>query len=269
MMKAQQFIFHDIPVHYVEAGSGFPILMLHGSGAGASTQGNWRSVLAPLADSFHVHAMDLIGFGLSGAKAAAPHFDYPLWMDQCRDMLARIPGKRVGVIGHSLSGTLALRLAALEPRIVQVMTTATMGASFTPNAATEIAWTFPRNREELLRTARSLVHDPSLIDDSYLANREQILFSGGYAQRFEQMFAGDKRRFIDELALSAEELANIRCEVLMLHGRNDLGFPAEALTLRLAQSIPQADVVLLGCCAHSVAFEHADKFLAQARAFFG
>ncbi|OVZ64977.1 hypothetical protein CDO44_01295 [Pigmentiphaga sp. NML080357] len=254
---------------YVEAGSGAPLLMLHGSGAGASTEGNWRRVLPALAERHRVYAMDLIGFGSSDPKPAAPHFDYPLWLEQCREMLRRIPGDGIGIVGHSLSATLALRLAALEPRVRKVMTTAAMGASFEPNAATELAWTFPRNRDELLRVARSLVHDPRLIDDAYLANRESILFSGDYAQRFSDMFSGDKRRFIDETALAPAELERIQCEVLMLHGRNDAGFPAEALTVQIAQCIPQADVYLLSRCGHSVAFEHPEKFLALAGAFFG
>ncbi|MDX3906076.1 MAG: alpha/beta hydrolase [Pigmentiphaga sp.] len=267
-MEERRFACRGLSCHYVEGGSGMPVLMLHGSGAGASTQGNWRRVLPALAERYRVYAMDLIGFGSSDPKPAGPHFDYPLWLEQCREMLRRIPGDNVGIVGHSLSGTLALRLAGLEPRIAKVMTTATMGASFAPNPATELAWTFPRNRDELLRVARSLVHDPALIDEAYLANRERILFNGDYARRFAEMFAGDKRRFIDEIALAPSELAQIKCDVLMLHGRNDAGFPAEALTIRIAQSLPQADVYLLNHCGHSVAFEHPGKFLALARAFF-
>ena len=126
----RQFNFEGIPVHYREGGRGFPILMIHGSGPGASTLGNWRLVLDPLAERFHIHAMDLVGFGLSGRKPAPPYFDLDLWLRQCKAMIGQIPGDRVGVIGHSLSGSLALKLAASEPRVAKVMTTGTMGATF-------------------------------------------------------------------------------------------------------------------------------------------
>lgn len=267
-MQSHRFDFDGIDVHYVEAGSGEPLLMIHGSGPGASTQGNWSKVLGPLAEHHHVFAMDLAGFGQSGRKSRPPYFDMPLWLAQCQAMLARMPAGPVNLIGHSISGALALKLAARESRVARVMTTGCMGAVFQPNAATLDTWTFPRDREALRRTASNLIHDASLIDEAYLANREKVLFSGDYAEYFGRMFEGDKRRFIDQSALSAEELGRIGCEVLMVHGREDTAFPP-ALTLALAQSLPQADVVLLGRCSHSVAFEFPSKFVALAQAFLG
>jgi 2-hydroxymuconate-semialdehyde hydrolase len=143
--------------HYIEGGVGYPLLLIHGSGPGASTVGNWRRVLEPLGRHFHVHAMDLIGFGRSDRKRTEPYFDTSLWLRQCQALIERMPGTRIGVIGHSLSGALALKLAAREPRIAQVLTTASMGAAFRLNAAADKVWTFPRDREELRRTAEVLI----------------------------------------------------------------------------------------------------------------
>ena len=268
-MTEQGFDFHGIRVHYVEAGGGFPILMIHGSGPGASTQGNWQLVLEPLAKRYHVHAMDLIGFGKSGRKPEPPYFDFPLWLEQCRDIISRMPGERIGVIGHSISGALALKLAAVEPRIAKVMTTATVGAVFPLSDASLRTWTFPKNRDDLRRTAEGLIHDKALIDETYLSGREKVLFSGDYEAYFSKMFEGDKLRYIDQAVLGAEELSKVTCEVLMVHGREDTGFPAEPLTLTVSRSIPHADVVLLGRCSHSVAFEHPKKFVSLAEGFFG
>jgi 2-hydroxymuconate-semialdehyde hydrolase len=189
-------------------------------------------------------------------------------MDQCRDMLSRVPGKGVGVIGHSLSGSFALRLAASESRVRKVMTTATLGAPFKGNATTMATWSFPNDRDELVATAKRLIDNPSLIDEAYLTNREAVLFSGDYKSYFSEMFDGDKQRFIDMATLSPDEVAAIKCEVLMLHGRDDAGYPAADLSLALGSRIPRSDVVLLGKCSHSIAFEQPQKFLALARNFF-
>lgn len=268
MLTDCQFNYRDIDVHYLEGGSGFPLLMVHGSGPGASTLGNWRKVLEPLASRYHVFAMDLVGFGQSGRKAGAPFFDFPLWLDQCMAMLARMPEGPVGLLGHSIAGSLALKAAARCERVSKVMTTGCMGAVFVPNRATETTWTFPADRAALVEAAANLIHDRSLIDEAYLANREAVLRSGDYDSYFGSMFGGDKRRFIDAAVLSTEELARVKCEVLMLHGRQDIGFPAE-LSLRVAEHLPHADVVLLGNCSHSIAFEHPDKFLSFANSFMG
>jgi 2-hydroxymuconate-semialdehyde hydrolase len=266
--QTQAFEFEGIDVRYRTAGGGMSVLMLHGSGPGASTVGNWRAVLDPLARHMNVYAMDLIGFGESGRKNSPPYFDVDLWLRQCRYMIGLMPGEQIGIIGHSLSGALALKLAALEPRIGKVLTTATMGAHFPLNDATARIWTFPRDRDELRRTAEILIRDRALIDEAYLSNRESILFAGDYAEYFASMFGGNKQAFIDAVVLDESELARIRCSVCMLHGREDAAFPAEFLTLRLARALPQADVQLLARCAHSIAMEQPLKLVSAATQLF-
>jgi 2-hydroxymuconate-semialdehyde hydrolase len=262
------FVIDGSRAHYIEGGSGYPLLLIHGSGPGASTIGNWRRVLDPLAAQYHVHAMDLIGFGRSERKRMEPFFDVPLWMRQCQALIDRMPGEEIGVIGHSLSGALALKLAAREPRIAAVMTTGTMGRSSCVNPAVEQVWSFPANRDELREAAYLLVHDKSLIDEAYLDARVRTLHQDpNYGAYFTCMFAGDRQKYIDQAVVSDEELANVRCKVHMLHGREDKVLPP-SLSLDLAGHIPQADVSLLAQCSHSIPFEYPQKFLAAVHGLF-
>jgi 2-hydroxymuconate-semialdehyde hydrolase len=266
--RNQPFDYQTIPVHVIEGGNGLPVLMIHGSGPGASTIGNWRRVLDPMAERFQVHAMDLIGFGQSGRKPQAPYFDIDFWLGQCRAAIARMPGQEIGIVGHSISAALALKLAATEKRIVAVLTTGAMGARFTVNDGTIRCWTFPANRAELRRTAETLIFDHSLIDDTYLTARETILHEDpSYAPYFAAMFEGDKQKFADAAILTSDELAAIKCRVTMLHGRDDTAFPP-ATTLALAAHLPQADVQLIARCSHSVAMEHPANFVAAANLLF-
>jgi 2-hydroxymuconate-semialdehyde hydrolase len=267
-MVEDRFEFEGVPVVCHRLGRGAPLLMLHGSGPGASSLGNWRTVLEPLAEGFELFAMDLIGFGQSGRKPAAPYFDCALWLRQAQAMLARVPGERVGVIGHSLSGSLALSLAALEPRVAAVLTTGTMGSAFAPIEATRRVWTGPRNRDQLVQTLSGIIHDASVIDEAYLAAREPVVFAPGYADYFDAMFEGDKQRYVDAARLSPATLAAVRCPVRLLHGREDHAFPPSN-SIDLAAQLPQADLHLLSHCSHSVAFERPQTFLALAKEFFG
>lgn len=265
----QAFDFEGTTAAYTVTGEGPPLLLLHGSGPGASSLGNWRTVLPALAAQHTVYAMDLVGFGRSGRKPESPYFDLDLWKRQATAMVGRIPGDApIGVIGHSLSATLAFHLAATEPRVAAVMTTGAMGARFEPNETTQRAWRCPRDRAELRRAVEGLIYDATRIDDAYLAAREPVVFAPGYAEYFDTMFEGDPRRFVEAAVLSPELLAKVRCPVLMLHGRDDRAFPS-TVTLELASHLPQADVLLLARCSHSVAFEHPETFLFLARRFFG
>jgi 2-hydroxymuconate-semialdehyde hydrolase len=261
--------FEGIPVHYWEGGRGLPLLLIHGSGPGASTLGNWRLILEPLAEHFHVIAADLIGFGLSGRKKATPYFDFDLWFRQSRAMLDLFKADALAVMGHSVSGALALRLAATDRRVKKVLTTGTMGARFTPNEHTVRTWTFPETREDLRRAGESLVYDKSTITDAYLDGRMKVLHAGDYAEYFRSMFAGDKQAYIDAAVLKPEELSAITSDVMMVHGKDDRPFPFEQGSLALSRLLPQADLVALARCGHSPALEHPAKLLALARLFFG
>lgn len=50
-------------IHYYEAGSGEPLILVHGIGQSVYT---WRNVMGILKDHFHVYAIDLPGHGFSG-----------------------------------------------------------------------------------------------------------------------------------------------------------------------------------------------------------
>ncbi|HEX4327317.1 MAG TPA: alpha/beta hydrolase [Burkholderiales bacterium] len=266
-MNEAQFEFEGLPVTYYHLGRGRPLLLIHGSGPGASSIGNWRRVLEPLAQDFEVFAMDLVGFGKSARKPAPPYFDYALWARQAAAMLARMPGNEVGVLGHSISGSLALTLAAREPRVAAVMTTGTMGAPFAPADTTRRCWTCPTTREELVLALSGLIHDTSVIDEAYLAAREPVVFAPGYADYFNSMFAGDAAQYVQAAVLSPETIAKIQCPVLLLHGRDDTAFPPSS-SIEIAARLKHADLALLADCSHSVAFERTDIFLSLARQFF-
>lgn len=266
-MLEEQVLTEGMQVHYYRVGRGKPLLMLHGSGPGASSIGNWRPVLEPLGQRYEVFAMDLIGFGKSGRKPQPPYFDFALWTRQIEAMLEHIGAPRVGVIAHSLSASLALTVAARNQRIAALLTTGAMGAPFQLNEATRLTWTCPRTRDQLVKTLQGLIHDTSIIDEAYLAAREKVLYSPGYADYFDAMFEGDKQQYIHAAELSPELLRQVACPVLMLHGRQDTGFPPSC-TEAISRQLARVDVCYLDRCSHSVAVERTSTFLALANDFF-
>ena len=268
-VKDRDIEFEGHSVHIWEGGSGFPILLLHGSGPGAGTMGSWRLVLEQLSERYKVLATDLIGFGQSGRKAEEPFFDIGLWQRQAQFMLDRLDGGPVGIIGHSLSASLALGLATKNDRVSKVLTTGAMGGKFAVNANTELCWTFPETRDQLRAAVECLVYDKSVVTDALLDSRMEILHDGVYGPYFKSMFAGLKQQYVDAAVLPTESLKELTCDVLMMHGRDDNPFPYAENSLALSASIPHADVILVGRCGHSPALEHPQKLLAAAKLLFG
>jgi pimeloyl-ACP methyl ester carboxylesterase len=99
---------------FVRAGSGPPLLLLHGVGNSAQT---WAGVLDRLAASHTVIAPDLLGHGSSDK----PRGDYSIagYANGMRDLLSVLDVEQVTVIGHSLGGGIALQFAYQFPELVQ------------------------------------------------------------------------------------------------------------------------------------------------------
>lgn len=110
----------DVRVHYRRvhgyrrafriAGSGPPLLLLHGIG---DTSQTWSRVMPLLASRYTVIAPDLLGHGLSDK----PRADYAISAYACgmRDLLAVLDIDTVTVVGHSLGGGVAMQFAYQFP----------------------------------------------------------------------------------------------------------------------------------------------------------
>jgi 2-hydroxymuconate-semialdehyde hydrolase len=245
-----------------------PLLLMHGLGPGAAVASAFAPILPFLESHFHCFATDLIGFGNSGRKPSPPYFDFPLWVRQALAVVAKMPSGPVGVFGHSASGAIALRLAAAEPRIAALITTGTVGTRLEVNEHLKRLWTYPNSREDLRLVMRSLVYDPQRVPDDLLDSRWTTLQAVGYRQYFEAMFSGDLQRLADAWVIPDTELGRIAADATLVHGRNDLPCPPQATSVRLAERIPHANLVLLSNCGHAPAAERPAEVCAALRLAF-
>jgi len=255
------FDFEGIAIHAWEGGTGEPLILAHGSGAGCQTLSNWKAVMQPLARRYHVLAADLVGFGLSGWKPAAPLFDMEMWQRQIEAMVARFAGAKVGLIGHSFAGPIVLRAAAKSSSVAGVVVTGTAGRSSLPNSGGP-GWRFPDDAATLRKGVARTVVNPALVDDAEIERRLYVLGRRGARENFDGMFSGDKQTLVDGMSLTDDELRAIRCPVTFMHGKQDASFSFQDTSLPMSALVGGSDVVILDRCAHSVALEHPGKFLA-------
>lgn len=117
----QYRMVHGYRRAFIHAGSGPPLLLIHGIGDSADS---WREIIPALCTSHTVIAPDLLGHGDSDK----PRADYSLaaYANAMRDLLSVLDIERVTVIGHSLGGGVAMQFAYQFPerceRLVLVST---------------------------------------------------------------------------------------------------------------------------------------------------
>lgn len=102
--EAWEIELHGHRVIYRAAGSGPPVVLIHGM---INSSIHWRAVALKLADRFTVIAPDLIGHG----DSATPRGDYSLGAHAAaiRDLLVAIGVERASIVGHSLGGGVAMQ----------------------------------------------------------------------------------------------------------------------------------------------------------------
>jgi len=105
-----EMTLHGQRVSYRTAGSGPPLLLLHGI---ANSSETWARVAPLLSERFTVIAPDLLGHG----QSATPRGDYSLGAHAsgARDVATALGHERVTVVGHSLGGGIAMQFAYQFP----------------------------------------------------------------------------------------------------------------------------------------------------------
>ncbi len=98
------------------AGSGAPVLLLHGS---ASTSAMWTPVIDALKPRFRVLAPDLIGYGRTDPWPNGHEFTLD---DEVRLIEPLIRHERFHVVAHSYGGVVALELARTHRDLVRSLT---------------------------------------------------------------------------------------------------------------------------------------------------
>lgn len=121
-----------IRTHYLEAGSGEPVVLMHSAEFGGRAEFSWRYNIAALAEHFHVFAPDMVGFGRTDKLY---NFTDPAgfriqfirnWMDTLC-----IPSAHF--IGNSFGGSLSLAVAASHPTAWSMRSVVTSsGGGFAP-----------------------------------------------------------------------------------------------------------------------------------------
>jgi pimeloyl-ACP methyl ester carboxylesterase len=238
---------HDI--HYIDTGRGEPVVLVHGWNGSTF---NFRYTIPELARRARVVAVDLLGFGYSARPRDA---DYSLTAqaERVRALMDRLGIARASVIGHSMGGGVALRLALAHPERVSRLVLADsvsvrrrtrgvrIGAAVAPLLPLLAPLTTHRRRFRE-RVLSSAVHDPALLTPEMMEGHFRPLRMRGHLRVLRQLVR-DRRR--EPLV----EPSSIRQPVLILWGEHDRWL-SPSHGEELAALIPDARLLRVRGAAH-------------------
>ena len=111
-------------MHYVQAGRGYPLLLLHGW---PQSWYEWRMIIPALAEHYTVIAPDLRGLGDSEKPMSG--YDKRTLASDVRELVRQLGYEHIGVVGHDWGGSVAYFLANATDKL-RIPVMAWGGASF-------------------------------------------------------------------------------------------------------------------------------------------
>jgi 2-hydroxy-6-oxonona-2,4-dienedioate hydrolase len=250
-------------IHYLEAGIGAPVVLLHGLGGDGS---RWAPNITALAKDFRVIAVDQIGFGMSDKPLAA--YNTAMLSEFLVDFLKIIGIEKASLVGNSMGAIVAEYTAVHYPSVVdRLILSDGAGYARAPGAPPPDSHLVQiqngTTRVETREFFRILFYNKALVTDA--------LVEDNLARRLQSAFAISK---IQESTLSGrggitdEEMRSIKAPTLIVWGKYDGLFgPPEGLGARLNRDIKGSRLVTIDNAGHLPQLEQAGEFNRLAREF--
>ena len=259
-----------IRTHYIAAGQGPPVVLLHGLGASVTT---WSETIEPLAQRYAVYAMDIPGHGDSDK----PDMDYTaeVGVSYLLNFLEALGLPQAALVGNSMGGFLALKTALEHPDRVSrlaLVDSAGLGRELAlflrvaslPLLGELMDWQRSVGTRTIVRqvfaqrgyASPGLVEELSRTRSAPGAHRAELS-----ALRDGVDLGGFRRRHI-----LLERLPELRQPLLVVWGAQDRIIPV-AHAYAAAQRLPSARLVVYQECGHWPQMERAEEFNRELAAF--
>ena len=262
-----------VKIRYVDTGGeGMPILLCSGIGGSLEL---WSRQLEALGDDLRLVAWDYPGHGLSDPGGRI--HDPDSYAAVALDLMDALGLARVVVVGNSLGGAIALRMAGLAPDRVAGMVLASPAMTGPEVFLPFRLMTLPLLGEIMTRPGKrsveqqiaALFHDPAVATDDLRDVVWRNVHKDGAAEtllatlRKTLRIGGVRESY---WLRSRDLLRSSTCPILFIHGKQDVVLPFRH-SVDGSSLAPRSRVQLIEECGHTPQVEHPEAFNAALAAF--
>jgi pimeloyl-ACP methyl ester carboxylesterase len=220
-------------IHIRKKGSGFPILLIHGSFSSLHTWEVWQEIFS---DDYTTISVDLPGHGLTGSNAQK-RYDTDFNASLMWKLMEKLGYDTLAIAGNSMGGQVAYKMALLRPEKVKnlILINSSGARSVNDSAVSKNENTFsvfslinhpllsklltsitPKFLFE--KSLKQVYYDESKITKEKIQQYYDLMLHEGNRQ-------ATMRRFQQRSPAKFEELENLKCSSLVIWGKHDRWIP--------------------------------------------
>lgn len=253
-------------LHYLDSGAGEPVIFIHGSGPGASGHSNFKQNYPQFAAAgYRVIVPDLPGYGASDKPETIYSLDF--FVAALSGLLDALDIQRCVLVGNSLGGAIAIKLALDQPQRVSKLVLMAPGGLMEKEqyyrqmeGIQKMAAAFASGELKEAAGMRRLLglqlFDAALLSDETINERVAVVQQQPLCVLASMQVPNMTAR-----------LAELQCPILGFWGMNDKFCPASGAQTLMA-ACRQIRFVLLSECGHWAMVEHRALFNRQCLDFF-
>jgi pimeloyl-ACP methyl ester carboxylesterase len=250
-VEKETFVFGQ-KIHYVEAGSGPTVILLHGLGGSSQA---WQFNIGPLAEKFHVFVPDQIGFG----KSDKPLVNYRIrtYVDFLDQFCKQLKIERASLVGNSMGGWIAAAFTAAFPdRVDKLVLVDAAGYAPPKDLDTRTFYSLnPTTREGMKVLAAKVFYNKLFLTDAAIdqAIAARLAAGDGYTIKSitESIIRGED--FLDDT------VKTIKQPTLIIWGRQD-GLVSLSEGEHFNKDIAGSKLIVIDECGHVPPIEKPAEF---------
>ena len=258
-------------VHYRDEGTGFPIVLIHGT---ASSLHTWNEWTEELKKNYRIIRMDIPAFGITGPNETGDYSikSYTNFLDK---FLTKINVEKFYLAGNSLGGNIAWNYTAEHPEKVEKLIL--VDASGLPTnkeqpAIFKMAKTPVLNSLFLYVTPKFFIKknmkevyaDENKITDELVTRYHKMALRVGNRQAFIDRAKMDFK--LDSKA-NLDKLKSIQTPTLLIWGANDNWIPLKSVGIKMDSVLPNSKLVVLENSGHVPMEENPEESLVILKKF--